>query len=204
MDANSENEEKLKPWSLYLKLFVTSLEKLPTLSQTIYQGIKMDLSDQYPQGKTFVWWAFSSCTTSIQVLQSEQFLGKTGARTLFNINRESGKDIRQHSFFSTEDEILVIAARKFEVVSCLDSGNDLFIIQTKEIESDYPLLGSARNRLLSDSSNNSSPFKRREDSATTSEESTAPLKPSLPKTSLPPRFPGLPKPPFLDASSKLI
>ena len=182
----SEDEEKLKPWALYLKLFVTSLEKLPTLSQTIYRGIKMDLSAQYPQGKTFVWWAFSSCTTSIQVLQSEQFLGKTGARTLFNINCESGKDIRQHSFFPTEDEILLIAARKFEVVSCLDSGNDLFIIQVKEIESDYPLLGSTRKKLLPDSSS----FKRREDSA------AAPQKPSLPKISLPPRFPGPPKPPF--------
>jgi hypothetical protein len=192
----SEDDEKLKPWQLYLKLLITSLEKLPTLSHTIYRGIKMDLSAQYPQGKTFVWWAFSSCTTSIQVLQSEQFLGKTGTRTLFNIDCESGKDIRQHSFFPTEDEILLIAARKFQVVSCLDSGNDLFIIQVKEIESDYPLLGPPLKQLLRGPSKDSFPLKPPGDSATTSEDSTEPQKPSFPKISMPPRFPAPPKPPF--------
>jgi hypothetical protein len=67
----SEDSEKLKPWHLYLKLFITALDELPSISQTIYRGVKMDLSAQYPQGKTFAWWGFSSCTTSIQVLQSE-------------------------------------------------------------------------------------------------------------------------------------
>lgn len=143
----SEDEQKLKPWELYLKLFIISLEKLPTISQTIYRGIKRNLTDQYPQGKIFVWWAFSSCTTSIQVLQSEQFLGKTGTRTLFNIDSNSGKDIKNHSFFPTEDEVLLIAARKFQVISSLDSGNDLSIIQIKEIQSDYPLLGSPINQI---------------------------------------------------------
>jgi len=139
----TEDQEKLKPWDLYLKLFVTSLEKLPSVSQTIYRGVKMDLSAQYPQGKTFVWWAFSSCTRSVQVLQSEQFLGKTGARTLFAIECKAGKDIRQHSLFPTEDEVLLIAVRKLQVVSCLDSGNGLFIIQLKEVDSDNPLLGTS-------------------------------------------------------------
>ncbi|CAF1234383.1 unnamed protein product [Didymodactylos carnosus] len=139
----SEDQEKLKPWDLYIKLFVTSLEKLPSASQTIYRGVKSDLSAQYPQGKIFVWWAFSSCTRSVQVLQSEQFLGKTGARTLFAIECKAGKDIRQHSLFPTEDEVLLIAVRKLQVASCLDSGNGLFIIQLKEVDSDHPLLGTS-------------------------------------------------------------
>lgn len=140
----TEDQEKLKPWDLYLKLFVTSLEKLPSVSRTIYRGVKMDLSAQYPLGKTFVWWAFSSCTRSVQVLQSEQFLGKTGARTLFNIDSTSGKDIGQHSLFPTEDEVLLIASRKLEVTSVLDSGNGLTIIQLKEVDSNNPLLGTAK------------------------------------------------------------
>ncbi|CAF1317761.1 unnamed protein product, partial [Rotaria sordida] len=32
-----------------------------------------------------VWWGLSSCTTALTVLQSEQFLGQTGDRTLFMI-----------------------------------------------------------------------------------------------------------------------
>ncbi|CAF1246202.1 unnamed protein product [Adineta steineri] len=150
----AEDKEKLKPWQLYLKLFISSLEKLPSVNQTIYRGVKMDLSAQYPQGQIFTWWGFSSCTNSVQVLQSEQFLGKTGDRTLFNIDCESGKNIQQHSFFPTEDEILLVAARKFKVVSCLDSGNGLFIIQMKEVESDYPLLGSSRGKNTASQENN--------------------------------------------------
>ncbi|CAF1367369.1 unnamed protein product [Adineta steineri] len=63
------------------------------INQTIYRGVEMDLSAQYPQGQIFTWWGFSSCTNSVQVLQSEQFLGKTGDRTLFSIDCESGKNI---------------------------------------------------------------------------------------------------------------
>ncbi|CAF3690695.1 unnamed protein product, partial [Adineta steineri] len=83
----TENRTKLKPWFLYLKLVLTALSKLPSTESgtTIYRGIKLDMSDQYPKGKTFVWWGFSSCTTSIDVLEQELFLGKTGPRTLFTI-----------------------------------------------------------------------------------------------------------------------
>ncbi|CAF4693011.1 unnamed protein product, partial [Rotaria sp. Silwood2] len=65
----------------------------------------------------------------------------------------SGKEIRQHSFFPTEDEVLLIAARKFQVVSCLDSGNDLFIIQLKEVDPATPLLGTSRKGNAAASSN---------------------------------------------------
>ncbi|CAF1307504.1 unnamed protein product [Rotaria sp. Silwood1] len=194
----AEDEEKLKPWHPYLKLFVTALEKLPSISKTTYRGVKMNLSTQYPIGKTFVWWGFSSCTSSIEVLQSEQFLGKTGSRTLFNIDCDSGKDIQQHSFFPTEDEILLVAARKFKVVSCLDSGNDLHIIQLKEIESDYPLLGSSRKTHDSNRSDNILSSSCREDSTTTSVGSSASLRPTPPIAPMPPQFPAgpmFPKPP---------
>ncbi|CAF1282220.1 unnamed protein product [Adineta ricciae] len=176
----TEDQEQLKPWNLYLKLFICALEKLPPVSKTIYRGVKMDLSAQYPKDKVFVWWAFSSCTSSIQVLQSEQFLGKTGTRTLFNIDCSSGKDIREHSFFPTEDEVLLIAARKFQVVSCLDSGNELFIIQVKEVETDEPLLGPSKKK---DSATRSAPRLPTHDR----EENTS----NTPKQA-PPRFPGPP------------
>ena len=87
-----------------------------------------------------MWWGFSSCTRSLQVLEAEQFLGKTGDRTLFNINCYSGKNIRNHSYFEREDEVLLFPARQFKVVSFLNSGNGLHIIQIDEIEPEYPLL----------------------------------------------------------------
>ena len=184
-----EDHDKLKPWYLYLKLFITSLDKLPTQSQTIYRGIQCNLIDQYPQEKEFVWWAFSSCTTSIHVLQDDLFLGKTGDRTLFTIDSNSGKDLRNHSFFPTEDEILLVAARKFRVISSLDSGNGLFIIQLKEIESDYPLLGHPLKKFLPNLPNNKLPFESKDHSEQNQQSSSS-------------KMPGLPPSPFHNLPGK--
>lgn len=130
----------LKPWLFYLKLVITSLSKLPSEQHHAHRGIRKDLSTHYPQGKIFVWWGFSSCTKSINVLRNDLFLGKTGMRTLFHVNCKSGKDIRQHSMLKKEAEVLLLPARQFKVVSCLNVGNDLNIIDIKEIDPPYPLL----------------------------------------------------------------
>ena len=139
-NLRSENRQLLKPWFFYLRLFVHSLSKLNSFSQTIYRGIKLDLTEQYPRGRKFVWWAFSSCTDSIEVLENEAFFGRSGKRTLFLIECHTGKDIRNHSIFPTENEILLTAARQFEVISVLNAGNDLHLIQIKEIQPPFPLI----------------------------------------------------------------
>ncbi|CAF1206900.1 unnamed protein product [Rotaria sordida] len=135
----SPDRRKLNPWLLYLRLFLNGLFRLPSITRTIYRGVKLNLSKSYIMGKTVVWWGFSSCTTSLNVLQSEQFLGKKGTRTMFHIECESGKDIQNHSFFPSEDEILLLAATQFKVIGCLDQG-DLHIIQLKETQPPHPLL----------------------------------------------------------------
>jgi hypothetical protein len=118
---------------------MVALSKLPsTKHRMIYRGIKMDVSDEFPEGKTFIWWAFSSCSSSIKVLQ--QFLGQTGPRTIFNIECDSAKDISQHSFYQSENEVLMYPARQFQVASSFNSGNQLKIIQIKEIQPPFPLI----------------------------------------------------------------
>ena len=136
----SADRNKLKPWFLYLKLLIYSLSKLPAALRIVYRGVKKDLHASYPTDSTFIWWGFSSCTTSIDILQVEEFLGKTGTRTMFNIECHSGRDIRHHSFFPTEKEVLLLAARHFQVAGSFDSGSGLHIIQLKEIEPPFPLL----------------------------------------------------------------
>lgn len=135
-----ENRQKLKPWFRYLKLFLTALSRLPSTHCTVYRGVKADLRHEYQRGQTVIWWGFSSCTVTMDVLSNEQFLGSTGTRTLFAIECDSGKDIRQHSVFQNEDEILLPPARQFQVVACLPQGNDLCIIQLKEIGSPINLV----------------------------------------------------------------
>ncbi|CAF1579343.1 unnamed protein product [Adineta ricciae] len=135
----SKDREALKPWYLYLKLFLSALFRLPPLQRTVFRGVKSTMTENYIKDETIVWWAFSSCTTSIGVLKSELFLGKTCPRTIFNIECQSARDIRKHSYYSLEDEVLLLPATQFKVVSCLDQ-NDLHIIQLQETIPPFPLL----------------------------------------------------------------
>jgi hypothetical protein len=145
----STDRQKLRPWLLYLRLFLGGLSRLPSVAQTVFRGVKLNLSKTYILGKTAVWWGFSSCTTSLNILQSEDFLGKRGTRTMFTIECESGKDIRNHSFFPAEDEILLLAATQFKVTGCLDQ-DDLYLIHLKETRPPYPLLPPIPNVMVSD------------------------------------------------------
>ena len=137
----SRDRAKLKLWYLYLKLFLTALFRLPPIPHLhVYRGVRLNMSEHYTPGTTVVWWGFSSCTKTLPILQSEEFLGATGVRTLFNIDCHSGRCIKNHSFYPSEDEILLLAATHFEVVGCLDQGSGLQLIQLKEIVPPYPLL----------------------------------------------------------------
>jgi hypothetical protein len=136
----SEQRQKLIPWFLYLRLVLTALARLPSERHFVVRGVKADLRAEYPKGSTFIWWGFSSCTSSVEVLECENFFGKTGTRTLFQIDCHTGKNIKNHSFVQQEDEILLPPARQFQVTSYLDSGNGLHIIQLKEIQPPFPLL----------------------------------------------------------------
>jgi hypothetical protein len=136
----SEQRQKLRPWFLYLRLILTALAHLPSERHVVNRGVRKDLRAQYATGKTFIWWGFSSCTSSIDVLESEQFVGQMGTRTLFQIDCHSGKDVKKHSFIPSENEILLLPARQFVVQGCLNSGNGLHIIQLKEVDPPHPLL----------------------------------------------------------------
>jgi hypothetical protein len=78
---------------------------------------------------------------AIEILQSEQFLGKDGLRTLFNIECQNGKSVVAHSYFKdTEKEVILMPGSYFEVVGQLNPAQDLHIIQLKEIQPPFPLV----------------------------------------------------------------
>jgi hypothetical protein len=76
----------------------------------------------------------------MNVLKSDQYLGSSGIRTLFHIECENGKDIRHHSYYEKEDEILLLPATYFQVTSYLKMAPDLHAIQLKEIIPEFPYL----------------------------------------------------------------
>ena len=134
-----KRESLLPPWLKFLRLFFTGLSKLPSTGhRTIFRGVQLDLRSQYEEGEPVVWWGFSSCTTAVRVLENEQFFGKSGTRTLFAIECDTGKNIREHSFYPDEDEILLLPGREFQVMGSLDMGNQLTMIQLKEVVPRFP------------------------------------------------------------------
>lgn len=135
------NRADLKSWFLYLKLFIGALSKLPSESEVVYRGVRKAIPADILPGKTFFWWSFSSCTTSLDVLQSDLFLGKTGTRTVFNIKCQTGKYILNHSKVKAEKECLLLPGCEFKVTGVLDAGNDLHIVQLEEISSPYTVSG---------------------------------------------------------------
>ena len=82
----------------------------------------------------------SSCTASLEVLEAPNYLGKSGARTIFSIQTNSGRDIRGHSYFQHEDEIVLPPGLYFRVIGCLNPAEDLHVIQLREIPPPYPML----------------------------------------------------------------
>ncbi|CAF4946747.1 unnamed protein product, partial [Rotaria socialis] len=66
-----DRQQKLAPWYLYLRLFLNALFRLPLLPTMAYRGVRLDLKNRYIEGETIVWWGFTSCTTSMGVLQSD-------------------------------------------------------------------------------------------------------------------------------------
>ncbi|CAF0772516.1 unnamed protein product [Adineta steineri] len=137
------DRSKLKPWFKYLKLFLTAFFKLPPSKDTlVWRGVREDLSALYPKSKEFAWWAFSSCSTSIDVLESPDYLGKSGTRTIFSIQTHSGKLIRAHSYFDNEGEILLPPGIYLKVVGSLNPATGLHIIHLQEIEPPHKMLAN--------------------------------------------------------------
>ena len=123
----------LKPFFPYLKLFLSGLYKLPLINDPLYRGVKQNLSELYIQkrSKKIFFWAFTSASSSMEVLASPLFLGDSGQRTMHCITARS-VDIRAFSAMPQEDERLIFPGTCLVVDGVLDVGNGLFTVQLHE------------------------------------------------------------------------
>jgi hypothetical protein len=103
----------------------------------VHRGVKADLRAQYPKECEVMWFQFSSCTCDVEVEQSEQFLGKTGTRTLFSIELTIGRarSVTKFSLVPSEAEVLLPPNSCFVVLGQLAAGNGLMIITLRELPS---------------------------------------------------------------------
>ncbi|CAF2134617.1 unnamed protein product [Rotaria magnacalcarata] len=135
------SREELQPYFRYMKLFLTALVKLPCSPLlTVWRGVTKDLSAEFPPGTPVTWWAFSSTTTELAVLENNMYLGTTGARTLFSVEAINGRTVRAHSHFVIEDEILLLPGTHMIVQSQFSPASDLHIIHLKQVVPEETLL----------------------------------------------------------------
>jgi hypothetical protein len=135
------DRKDLRPYFRYMKLFLTALVKLPCVpALTIWRGVTKDLSEEFPPGTPVTWWAFSSCTTELTVLENHMYLGDTGSRTLFSVEAINARTVRDHSHFVTEDEILLLPGTYMIVQSQFSPAPDLHIIHLKQVKPNEVLL----------------------------------------------------------------
>ncbi|CAF4208531.1 unnamed protein product, partial [Adineta steineri] len=91
----NNDRQALLPYFKYIKLFVTALVKLPCIPPlTVWRGVTKNLSVEFPPGTEMTWWAFSSCTTEMTVLENNMYLGNEGDRTLFSVEVMNGRTIK--------------------------------------------------------------------------------------------------------------
>ena len=128
------DRDQLRPYFKYLKLFLTALAKLPCVpSLTIWRGVTKDLSAEFPPGTPVTWWAFSSCTTELTVLESNVYLGSSGDRTLFSVEAINARRINDHSHFVEENEVLLLPGTHMIVQSQFSPAANLHIVHLKQV-----------------------------------------------------------------------
>ena len=106
-DLAAEDRSAMVKWFPYLKLLISAISAEPKVTATLWRGVKADIANDYPKGKKFRWWRFSSCTEDGGVLDNPMFLGKTGTRTLFCIETKTGIKIEHLSAYTSEAEVLI-------------------------------------------------------------------------------------------------
>lgn len=134
-----ENRQALKPWFLYLRLFIGALTKLTEETPKIlYRAVPETMGHNYKKGEEITWWGFSSCTTSLGVLKD--FLNDSESRTIFNIFCKSSYRISEYSAHPKEHECILLPGRVFKVQENYKDKGNLHIIELVEIEPKFPNL----------------------------------------------------------------
>jgi hypothetical protein len=122
----SINRRKLQPWILYLKLFLSALLRLPSIYFTVYRTSQLDLNKQYEKDDIFRWWDFSLCSSSDEPYPD--------TRTIFTIECNTIKDIHNHTYFPSDNSVLILPGTQFRVIDCENQ-----IINLQEIQPSFLL-----------------------------------------------------------------
>ena len=134
----SENRQALKIWFPYLKLFDTALDLLPTVKESVWRGVPLDIGKNFTKNQMFTWWSISSCSSSVNVI--EQFLQSKNNSTLFLIEVINGKKVSGYTEYEGEDEVILRIGTEFRVkADHLKRADGSHIVHLIEIQDDDDL-----------------------------------------------------------------
>lgn len=128
----NRDRKLIKPFLPYLRLLVQGLLKLPARSKTVFRGVKLNVADKFRPGRKHIWWAVSSTSSTVAVLNSTQFCGMDGDRTIFSIEMQHGRDIAPFSAIESEEEIVLMLGTQLQVCGVVGLGHGLHLVQLKE------------------------------------------------------------------------
>jgi hypothetical protein len=128
----SEDRSSLKPWFPFLKLFDTTLAKLPNVKRVIWRGVRHDISKEFKDNQEVTWWSVSSCSSSVHVIKN--YLDHNS--TLLLIEAINGKDVSGFTNYPHEDEVILAPGTRLRVVgNASDHVGCLHVVHFKEIPS---------------------------------------------------------------------
>jgi len=134
----SENRQALKIWFPYLKLFDTALDLLPTVKESVWRGVPLDIGKNFTKNEMFTWWSISSCSSSVNII--ETFLQDATNSTLFLIEVVDGKKISGYTQIEKEDEVILRIGTEFRVkADHLKRADGSHIVHLIEIQDDDDL-----------------------------------------------------------------
>jgi hypothetical protein len=136
----NRDRDLVKPFFPYLRLLLGGLRKLPKRTRTVYRGVKRDLSATFKQGDEPVWWSVSSTSSSMAVLNSNEFCGQSGARTVFVVQAAHARDIAAFSAFASEEELILLPGAQLLVKAVVPMGGGLHLVQMDETDGPLSLL----------------------------------------------------------------
>jgi hypothetical protein len=128
-NLRASDRHGLKPWFAFLKLFMSALEKLPSLNIVVWRGVKNDIGLSFNENEKLTWWSVTSCSQDAKVV--EPFIGEIGF--LFNIEVTNGKDISMYSILPQEQEVILMPGTHLHVKGDPFNFKDmLLVVQLKE------------------------------------------------------------------------
>lgn len=103
----------IKPWLKFLKLFYNALDKVPSIKNTVWRGLPINLAEQLKDNEEIVCCGFTSCSTSADVIKA--ILDQNSV--LCSVKPLDGKSIHGYSSLNGDHEVVLLPNTRL-IVKC--------------------------------------------------------------------------------------